>query len=451
MSEVSATTGFLSLVMEAAGQGLGVREALQDILGRVSPEMFQGEERRYAESARKLLDLRQMPTPFAIAKDCGASPMELARLKLAGAGLYGDLAAAAEGVRTQYHQRRLQEGLTAALAAAQKGQLDLAQTLTQELAEQALLGEAMSLEDYHDFDPEAAPEPRHLQTTLATLNEDLGGGLAAGGALCLSLVAAPSGVGKSTFAFQQVARWLTEDPHWVLYCSGEMPAGYVFDQVTRLVARQSEDQRRYRLPVHHRAFVRAAEQVKARVGQGRFTVYDGDLSPEAVLELARRKQKELTAARLSGQATEDARLVVIVDNWDNLFTSYEFGELREDQVFGRWMQRFQRQAAEYGYHHMNLSQTSGEAEDMKEPAHAHQMQGSRKLHSKASHVITLYRPRDSGAVERALRESGGEPPPWAHPMIGVRKARGGGRTGVRRYRLDEKTGAWRDAEAVPEF
>lgn len=84
--------------------------------------------RRYLESARKRLDLRQMPTAFAIGKDWGVSPLELAKIKTAGTKLYGDLAAATEAVRRQYQQTQLVKGLTGTLAAAQKGQLDLSPT-----------------------------------------------------------------------------------------------------------------------------------------------------------------------------------------------------------------------------------------------------------------------------------------------------------------------------------
>lgn len=448
---VTASTGFLSLVMEAAGQGLGVREALQDILGRVSPEMFQGEERRYAESARKLLDLRQMPTAFAIAKDCGAAPMDLAQLKLAGAGLYADLAAATEGVRSEYQQRILQEGLNSTRRILQKGDLAGAQSAVLKLAELVLTGgENDDLINYDEYDPNQPSPPRPITTTLRALNEDLGGGFGAGGSLCMSLVAAPSGVGKSTFAFQQVGHWLLKEGHWVLYCSGEMEASYVFEHVTRIVAQQGEETRKLRIPKHLGLFSRAHEQLQEAAKGGRFTVLDDNVTPERVLSVARQKVRELRKVQEAGSAPETVRLIVVVDNWDNLFTDYDFGHLREDQVFGRWMQRFQRQAAEYGYHHMNLAQTNGEAESAKEPAHAHEMQGSRKLHSKASHVITLYRSRDAGAVERALRD-GGELPSWARPQIAVRKARGGGRTGARFYKTDSKVGDWQDTDVFPEF
>ncbi|EYB66515.1 hypothetical protein DEIPH_ctg103orf0044 [Deinococcus phoenicis] len=350
----------------------------------------------------------------------------------------------------QHAQASTVQRLTAALQAASKGDLNTAQVLAQEAAESTLLGDpAASLRDYHAYDVDALPEPRLITTTLHQLNDDLGGGLGAGGTLCMSLIAAPSGVGKSTFVFQQIPHWLLTEKHWVLYASGEMTADYVFGQVTRLHARLSEAQYNLRIPKFQSSLRRGNAQLRQAIEQGRFTALDEDFTPESIRALARIKAQELKKAREAGDAPETARLIVIVDNWDNLFESYDFGKLREDQVFQREMQRFARQASEYGYHHMNLAQTNGEAEDAKGPAEAHQMQGSKKLNAKSSHQITLYRARDAQAVAKALSEA--HPPNWVHPQIGVRKARGGGCCGVRRYATDGALGNWHDVPNHSEF
>lgn len=450
MSGPSATTGFLSVLMEMATQGLDCRELLRDAVGRLTAEMFMGEERQVFEAACILLDQGHMPTAFTTAQQAELPPLKAGQIKTQGQELYGDLSAAVKGVLWQHVQASTIQRLTAALQAASKGDLGAAQVLAQEAAEGTLPNDpAASLRDYHAYDVDALPEPRLITTTLRQLNEDLGGGLGAGGTLCMSLIAAPSGVGKSSFVFQQIPHWLLTEKHWVLYASGEMTADYVFGQVTRLHARLSEAQYSLRTPKFHSSLRRGNAQLRQAIEQGRFTALDEDFTLEGIRALARIKAKELKKAREAGTVTDTARLIVIVDNWDNLFESYDFSKLREDQVFQREMQRFARQASEYGYHHMNLVQTNGEAEDAKGPAEAHQLQGSKKLNAKSSHQITLYRARDAQAVAEALSEA--RSPDWVHPQIGVRKARGGGRCGVRRYATNSAVGSWHDLPSYPEF
>ena len=410
MSAPGPTTGFLALVMEEAAFGLDTLDVLRRHCGRLKSAMFAGEEKRAFEAACELLDLGSMPTAFAIGRRSGVALPSVNRMKATGKALYADFASAVDGVLSQHSLRELGTCLSSALAATQAGQLDSARAFAQEAAELALLGDTEGeLSDFHEFDPDLPPTPRYITTTLATLNEDLGGGLASEGALSMSLVAAPSGVGKSTFAFQQVRPLVTQERHWVLYCQRRtgsqlrLRSGHPHPGAPERGAAPGQD------PEAPQAFKRVHAELKAAVDAGRFTAYDGeDFSPERILELARRKARELNQARESGTAPATARLIVIVDNWDNLFTNYDFGALREDQVFRRWMQRFQRQAAEYGYHHMNLAQTNGEAEALKEAA----------------------RGRSDGRQQETQRQM--QPPHRALPPAGLR--RGGARQREQRRR-----------------
>lgn len=450
MSDVTSATGFLSGVMEMAGQGLDVLDPLRNAFSSLDPQMFSGDERRVFEGAALLLGERRLPTPFNIGKAAKIAPIVPARIKKAGEGMFADLHSSVQAVLTEHGQAVLVKGLSSALEQARKGELDLARELALATAEEALLGDSGALlTDYLDWDVNTPPQPRQIQLTMPQLNEDLGGGLAAGGSLCMSMVAAPSGVGKTTFVVQQVPHWLLNQGHWVLYGTGEMTASYIYGQVTRIYARISDAQFNMRLPRYRRLLEQANQKIREAVTQGRFTAFDQGFDPERVRKLARIKARELAEAKAQGLAPEHACLIVVVDNWDNLFQDYDFGDQREDQAYRREMLRFWRQASEYGYHHMNLVQVSGDAEDLKAPAGASQMQGSRKLNAYTSHQIVLYRPRDMAAVERAMQEP--SPPDWAFPAYAVRKHRGGGYGGVRPCRTDALVGDWYDANVMPAF
>ena len=118
MSDVTSATGFLSGVMEMAGQGLDVLDPLRNAFSSLDPQMFSGDERRVFEGAALLLGERRLPTPFNIGKAAKIAPIVPARIKKAGEGMFADLHSSVQAVLTEHGQAVLVKGLSSALEQA---------------------------------------------------------------------------------------------------------------------------------------------------------------------------------------------------------------------------------------------------------------------------------------------------------------------------------------------
>lgn len=420
----SASAVLLGLLMEEAKFGPEALADIRDAIDELTPEMFDEPDQPIFRAVEALVESGRVPAPAHVIKHANDVSRDRLRHCLVAAQGAGELAGGRADLLRAHGLRQVQAAAAAALEQITRGDLTgaLAVLGTVDLDGFGDSG-AQHLRTLADYDPARKRDPRPITLPWPKVNAACGGGLDAGGAMTMSLWLAPSGVGKTTLMCQLTPYW-AKQRHWVLYFSGEADEYYVFDEMCRLDAGVRREAVEAGVSTQIAKLARSRDALM-KFGPEAIRVYAKGFTGKDIRRLAKQQAARLARQRDAGLAPAHARLIVVIDNYDNIFEAVDVGaDVKEHTLSARESQRFNRHAMTHGYHLAVLHQTNDEGERKWGPAAAGDSAGNRKLHSKFSHVFSIYRP--IRVPKDKMTDANGNLLPHAHPQLAVPKHRGGG-------------------------
>jgi len=239
---------------------------------------------------------------------------------------------------------------------------------------------------------------------------------------------------------------LLEQGCWVVYFTGEADNEDVLTEVARMRSGTTYEQMEYLTKNEVPAVIERMNQgIRDLAGlPGRFIPYDDSFDDNTIRLVSAAYKAELDKAKRSGEAHEDAELVVLVDNLDHAIDAQD-ARAREDQIYNRAARRFVLDARKHHYHLAVLHQPNAEGARRNGAPEIGDVAFAKAIVNHAAAMITGHRPisdADRNAVERS--PNGQEVPGRrARHWLAVRKARGG-KPGEIEVDSNPLTGVWFD-------
>ena len=420
-------------IEEAIERGLDVLDMLRDGAALLDERALDDRSRPLYEAIVQCLDIGHPPTPANLKAASpaltGAVLGDARRLATDGTR-HNSLSAAILAANAEYQKAAATQGLKAALAALEKGEVETARHLYAQVelpgAPEALQGKSR----YEDFTRSTALE-RPFVLTHDNLNHILRGGLGTGTLMGMSLWVAPTGMGKSTFWYGEIPH-LCKQGHWVLYFAAESDDSNIYSEVTRMHAGMTLDslERIDSVPQFAAKFDKARAELAAYMGKA-FSVWSGPFDFMTVRQEAERTLREMREAGATG------KLLVIIDNYDALYEMVSDDSKAGAVAVNNEIHRLSRHVGKHDYHVAMLAQAPTEDESKKGPGSG-QVYNNRKIGQKFSTVVALYRPRPDETED------------GVYPCIAVRKARQRRNVSpIVQMKPDDAVGLWTELNKLP--
>ncbi len=444
---LTPSQAFVAMMVEVAQEEKGNAPALlMGVSEDVDSTWFPEADRVLYDTIRTVLAEGSVPTLSALTPRL--APDQLARLKFAVAQLrqgdegdFGDWPSARRALRDEATKRDLTGRIQSGVAALKEGKLGEAHTALVT----SQFGGTLTITRQSTFTKnvlDAGGMTRFIRTPWDLLSKQIGGGYGVGGTHAMSIVIAPTGVGKSTWARQQIASFI-EDGHRVLYFAGEATPENVLHDVYMLTAGISKEA----LHQRHPTAVERFEGARAHLASFRdgLTLVTGKFSDIDVVERAAFEASRLVSDKRLGLAEPQAELMVIVDNLDHAVRHRLRGaKLAEWQVYDEALGEMAEAASHSNYHLMNLSQPNAEGAKLLGPAFEGDVQGGRRAANHAALIISLWRPLT--AAHREMHDRAQNPHIASKHIIAVRKSRAGA---TDELEFDSQFGLWHPRGKLP--